>query len=68
MEAPFWASAESRTWEAIREEAFTFFESSFLSLRARSLSQITTRTAAEIASRLAIGLFEPLLAKSIRCA
>ena len=47
--------------ETIREEAFTFFENSFLSLRARSGSQITTRTAAEIASQLAIGLFEPLI-------
>ena len=53
----------SQALEAIREEAFTFFESSFLSLRARSGSQITTRTAAEIASRLAIGLFEPLVSQ-----
>ena len=53
----------SQALEASREEAFTFFESSFLSLRARSGSQITTRTAAEIASRLAIGLFEPLVSQ-----
>ena len=47
--------------EAIREEAFAFFERSFLDLRGRSGSQITTRTAAEIASQLTIGLFEPLV-------
>ena len=47
--------------ETIREEAFTFFEQFFLSLIARSGSQITTITAAEIASQLTIGLFEPFV-------
>ena len=47
--------------ETVREEAFTFFEDSFLKLRARSGLQITTRTAAEIASQMTVGLFGPLV-------
>ena len=49
--------------ETIRQEAFTFFEQSFLKLRSRSASQITTRTAAEIASQLSVGLYSPLVAQ-----
>ena len=49
--------------ETIGDKAFSFFESAFINLRTRSGSQITTRTAAEIASRLTIGLFRPLVSQ-----
>ena len=51
----------SQALEYIQEVAFAFFEESFLKLRARSESQIATRTAAEMASQLSNGLFEPLV-------
>ncbi len=47
----------------LQTEAFKTFEESFLKLRFRSGLQITTRTAADIAARLAIGLFKPIYAQ-----
>jgi membrane-bound ClpP family serine protease len=44
----------------LRVQAFSFFEYSFLQLRARSQRQITTKSAAEIASTMTIGLFAPI--------
>ena len=46
--------------KTLEEESFRLFESSFLKLRGRSQLQITTRTAAEIASNLAVGLYSGL--------
>lgn len=47
--------------KTIQREAFAFFNHSFLEIRAGTYSQVATRTAAEIASQLTIGLFEPLV-------
>lgn len=44
----------------LRTEVFNSFEDFFLNLRFRSGLQITTRTAAEVATKLAVGLFEPI--------
>lgn len=44
----------------LQEQAFKLFEHNFLELIARSGAQITTRTAAEIATKLTTGLFEPV--------
>lgn len=46
----------------LREEAIEMFESSFLRLRFRSQGAISTRTAAELAVKLAVGLFDPIYA------
>ena len=51
----------SQALETVREEAFAFFEDYFLKLRTRSGLQITTRTAAEIASQMTVGLLEPFV-------
>lgn len=47
----------------LRDESFKLFESHFLELLSRSGYRITTKTAAEIASRLATGLFGPVYAQ-----
>jgi hypothetical protein len=49
--------------EFITKKAFDLWEESFLQVRQRSAGIITTRTASEIASQLAIGLFSPLTEK-----
>lgn len=46
--------------QAIREEAFAFFENAFLELKMRSGGTISTRTAADVANALTIGLFSPI--------
>lgn len=45
---------------ALQDKAYLAFERFFLEIENRSEGAITVRTAAEIASRLAIGLFRPL--------
>lgn len=47
----------------LQTEAFSTFEECFLKLRFRSGLQITTRTAADIAARLTIGLFKGVYAQ-----
>lgn len=47
----------------LRTEAFNTFEDCFLKLRFRSGLQITTKTAADIAARIAIGLFGKVYAQ-----
>jgi hypothetical protein len=44
----------------LRQQAFESFEDYFLKMRYRSGLQITTRTAFDIAAKLAIGLFSPV--------
>ena len=44
----------------LRNQAFESFESHFLDLRLKSGLQITTRSAADIASNLTVGLFAPI--------
>ena len=44
----------------LREETYTHFESSFMKLRFKSGLQVSTKSAAEIASQMAIGLFTPV--------
>lgn len=51
----------SEALKTIQSEAFSFFEETFLKIRGSSGAQIATRTAAEIASQLTVGLFEPLI-------
>ena len=53
----------SEALKIIQFEAFAFFEQAFLKIRASSRTQIATRTAAEIASQLTVGLFEPLISQ-----
>ena len=53
----------SEALKIIQFEAFAFFEQTFLKIRASSRTQIATRTAAEIASQLTVGLFEPLISQ-----
>jgi hypothetical protein len=48
---------------SLKEESFDVFETNFLKLRTRSGLQITTKTAAEIASALAVGLFSGIYAQ-----
>ena len=45
---------------SLQEKALTFFEHFFLSIQAKSDGAISLRTAADIATRMATGLFEPL--------
>ncbi|MBM3967789.1 MAG: hypothetical protein FJ308_22440 [Planctomycetes bacterium] len=49
--------------EFITKKAFDLWEESFLQVRQRSGGLITTKTASEIASQLAIGLFSPITEK-----
>jgi hypothetical protein len=49
--------------QQLGEEAFERFESYFLALKKRSGDVITTRTAAQIASDIAVGLFNPISAQ-----
>jgi len=44
----------------LQEHTFKLFEHSFLSLIRKSGYQITTKTASEIASKLTVGVFEPV--------
>jgi hypothetical protein len=48
---------------SLNEQIFRSFESSFLNLKRKSGFTITTRTAAEIGSKLAIGLISPISAQ-----
>lgn len=48
---------------SLNEQIFRSFESSFLNIKQRSGYTITTKTAAEIASKLAIGLVAPISAQ-----
>lgn len=48
---------------SLNEQIFRSFESNFLSLKQKSGFTITTRTAAEIASKLAVGLISPISAQ-----
>jgi hypothetical protein len=44
----------------LRSEVFELFEDYFLNLRQRSMLQITTKTATDVAAQLAVGLFKPI--------
>ena len=46
--------------ESIGKKSFELFEMIFLSLRQKSGGNITTQTAAEIASKIAVGLYAPI--------
>ena len=46
----------------LQDAAFETFETTFLRLRFRSQLAISTRTAAEVAVKLAVGLFDPIYA------
>lgn len=48
---------------SLNEQIFRSFESNFLSLKQKSGNTITTKTAAEIASKLAVGLIAPISAQ-----
>ena len=49
--------------ESLTEQIFKTFEHSFLALKQRSAGTITTKTAAEISSKLAVGLLSPVSAQ-----
>ncbi len=49
--------------ESLTEQIFKAFEHSFFALKQRSAGTITTRTAAEISSKLAVGLLSPVSAQ-----
>ena len=49
--------------QSLQEEIFRTFEHSFLSIKQRSAGSITTKTAAEIGSKLAVGLLSPVSAQ-----
>lgn len=44
----------------LREQSFSHFESAFMKLRFKSGLQISTKSAADIASQMAVGLFKPV--------
>lgn len=46
--------------QTLRSESFKLFEDAFLKLRFKSGLQITTKTAAEIAAKITVGLFSPI--------
>jgi len=48
---------------ALNDQMFKSFEKSFLNLKQRSNNSITTKTAAEIGSKLAVGLITPISAQ-----
>ncbi|MBK9257684.1 MAG: SppA protein [Saprospiraceae bacterium] len=48
---------------SLNEQLFRAFEENFLGLKRRSRNTITTRTAAEICSKLAVGLISPISAQ-----
>jgi len=48
---------------SLTEQIFQSFETNFLRLKQRSGGSITTRTAAEVASKLAVGLISPISAQ-----
>ena len=47
----------------LNEQIFRSFETNFINLKQKSSNTITTRTAAEIASKLAVGLISPISAQ-----
>ena len=49
--------------DSIGKKSFDLFETVFLALRQRSGGNITTQTAAEIASKIAVGLYAPITAQ-----
>ena len=53
----------SKAINSLRDRAFEIFESNFLELKRRSGGNITTRTAGEIATSLAVGLIAPITAQ-----
>ncbi len=48
---------------SLNEQMFRSFEENFLALKRKSRHAITTRTAAEICSKLSVGLFSPISAQ-----
>lgn len=48
---------------SLNEQIFRAFEENFLNLKRRSRNTITTKTAAEISSKLAVGLISPISAQ-----
>jgi hypothetical protein len=50
----------SEAFGALQNHAFSTFEGFFLALRQKSDFQITTRTAADIAAEMTVGLFSPI--------
>jgi hypothetical protein len=55
--------APIQSLQTLSSEVFSSFEDCFLKLRFRSGLQITTRTAAEIAAKLTVGLFAPIFSQ-----
>lgn len=55
--------AISQALTTLTSQAFDMFEEYFLQLRFRSGGQITTRSAAEIAAKLTVGLMDPIFAQ-----
>lgn len=53
----------TQSLNTLREQVFTLFESQFLKLRTRSLFQLTSKTCAEIAAKLTIGVMSPIYAQ-----
>lgn len=48
---------------SLNEQLFRFFEENFMGLKRKSRGSITTRTAAEISSKLSVGLISPISAQ-----
>ncbi|MBD1210704.1 MAG: hypothetical protein H9535_19925 [Ignavibacteria bacterium] len=48
---------------SLNEQIFRSFESNFLNIKQKSVQTITTKTAAEIATKLAVGLISPISAQ-----
>lgn len=48
---------------SLSDQMFSTFEQNFLALKRKSRNTITTRTAAEICSKLSVGLFSPISAQ-----
>ena len=53
----------AQTMASLQEQSFQFFERCFLNIYGRSGRQITTRTAAELATSLTVGLLQPIFAQ-----
>lgn len=53
----------SKALDSLNGQAFSFFEKHFLEIKRRSGGFITTRTAADIATCLAVGLISPIAAQ-----
>ena len=53
----------AETFQSLRAESFRLFEYAFINLRRRSGSQISTRTAADVATAMATGLLAPIFSQ-----